>query len=60
MRDVVWAEATNPVTERKRAQRERDREAGWHDVNVRLPPGAAPLVKELAARLRREYLAEEA
>lgn len=60
MRDVVWAEARNPDVAKKRAQRERDRENGWTEVNVRLPPGAAPLIKNMARQLRAAYLEQDA
>lgn len=49
-------EDVSAVAERKRRERQRSREAGWHYVYVRVPPGVHKEVLELAALRRDEYL----
>jgi len=46
------------IAERKRNERRRSRAQGWQYVSVRLPPGAAAEVYELAALRREEWLSQ--
>jgi hypothetical protein len=46
------------LAERKRRERARSRADGWRYVYVRLPPGCADEVYELAALRREEWRAQ--